>query len=177
MSDFDPTPELSSLSEACEHWKEQEDTFGRVYYALLGTADFTYYSEIAEEANCSRNSARKHLDRLVEMGIARKQPGKEVPRYRRNDAYFQWRDAFRIATELEGQDIAERVRQLEKEATEYEKKYSSSDPAAISTSGEDHETAHERLKSISEWRSIQRELELYEFAFRLCMNDGTIIGR
>lgn len=68
MTEFDPAP---TADDTQRRWQTGTDTFGRVYDAVLGVTSPTAYTEIAELADCSSNAAKKHLDRLTEMGIAR----------------------------------------------------------------------------------------------------------
>ncbi len=177
MTEFDPSLDKDSLEETRQHWKEENDTFGRVYYAILGVSEFTHYPQIAEVADCSPNSAKKHLDRLVEMGLVNRQPNRGLACYRRNDAYFEWRDASRIADELTTDEITERVDSLESRKAEYEARFNDDNPAAVSAFEQsDHETTHKRLQSLAEWQSLNRDLQLYELAFRIAANDGHLLN-
>lgn len=89
MSDFNPLPEEGAIETARQQWKERTDTFGRVYYAIIGIREFTRFPLIADSANCSPNSAKKHLERLVDMGLVERCPNTKTARYRRNEAYFE----------------------------------------------------------------------------------------
>lgn len=39
----------------------------------------------------------------------------------------------------------------------------------------DHETVHERMEAVSDWRRAIRDRRLYELARRLAENDGRLI--
>src|SRR6056297_1432084 len=106
MTEFDPAPESDA---AQRRWQAGTDTFGRVYDVVLGITSPTAYTEIAERADCSPNAAKKHLNRLAEMGIAHADTDSRPATYERNEGYLEWQDASRIATELSLDEILERV--------------------------------------------------------------------
>lgn len=173
MDEFEPAP---STSEARQRWHGDTDTFGRVYDVLLGITTPTTYTDVAELAECSPNAAKKHLDRLAEMGIARARPEDSPPRYRRNDGYLEWQDASRIARDLSVEEIIDRVAELEERRAEYEERYETTDPETVSVFDRaDHEEVHERMADVSEWQGIVRDIRLYELARRLAQNDGHLI--
>ena len=173
MTSFDPTSTETVVEKARQRWQERTDTFARVYYAILGVSEFTHYPEIAERANCSDNSAKKHLERLADMGVACRSPAPKLARYRRNDAYLQWYEANEIAGELAEDEIIERVRQLESRKEEYKKRFDANDPSTVPISSrEDHEETHERLEEIGKWTGLQRDIRLYELAYWLATQDN-----
>jgi len=172
MTAFDPDPE----SAAQQRWQEDADTFTRVYDVALGITSPTAYTEIADLADCSPNAAKKHLDRLTEMGIVRVDRDSRPPQYHRNDGYLEWQEASRIADDLTVEEIIERVRKLEAAIEEYETRFGTPDPTAVSVFDyDDHEAVHERMTAISEWQGAVRDLRLYELARQLSQNDGHLI--
>lgn len=173
MTEFDPAPE-SDVAQ--RRWQEETDTFGRVYDVALGVTSPTAYTEIAELADCSPNTAKKHLERLAEMGIVRADRDSRPAQYKRNDGYLEWQDASRIANELSVEEILDRVEVLEERRTEYEAQFGTTDPRAVSVFDHDeHETVHERMTAISEWQGVVRDIRLYELARQLSQNDGHLI--
>ena len=173
MSKFDPAPEPE---ETQRRWQTGTDTFGRVYDVVLGITSPTPYTDIAELADCSPNAAKKHLDRLVEMGIARANRDSRPATYERHGGYLEWQDASRIATELSVEAIIDRVEALESQRADYEEKFGTTDPTDVSVfDHEDHNTIHERMTAVSEWQGVIRDIRLYELARQLSQNDGHLI--
>ncbi|RJT04748.1 winged helix-turn-helix domain-containing protein [Halococcus sp. IIIV-5B] len=176
MTDFDPDPAGEKVSELRQRWSENTDTFGRVYDVLVGVTEPTSYREIAEIADCSPNAAKKHLDRLAEMGIARANRQSRPAQYERNDGYFEWQDANRLADEFTIEELIDRVRELEDRREQFEQRFGTTDPTAVSVfEHDDHDTVHERMDAISEWQSIERDIRLYELARQLSSNDGHLL--
>lgn len=173
MTEFDPAPESD---ETQRRWQAGTDTFGRVYNVILGITSLTAYTEIATLADCSPNAAKKHLDRLVEMGIAQGDTENRPATYERNEGYLEWQEASRIATDLSVDEIIDRVERLESQRTEYEAQFETTDPTDISVFDHgDHETIHERMTAVSEWQGVIRDIRLYELARQLSQNNGHLI--
>lgn len=173
MTEFDPVPESDATQR---RWQEGTDTFGRVYDVVLGITSPTSSTEIADLADCSSNAAKKHLERLAEMDIARADRDSRPARYERNEGYLEWQDASWIATELSVEEIIDRVEALEEQRAEYEAQFGKTDPTAVSVFDHgDHETIHERMTAVSEWQGVIRDIRLYELARQLAQNDGRLI--
>jgi len=174
MTEFDPAPESD---DARRRWQEGADTFDRVYDVALGLSSPTEYTEIADLADCSPNAARKHLDRLAEMGVVRADRDSRPARYERHDGYLEWQEASRIADDLPVEEIVDRVEVLEERRAEYEARFEATDPGEVSAvDGDDHEAVHERMTAVSEWEGVIRDIRLYELARRLSQNDGHLIS-
>ena len=173
MTEFDPAPDADSTQP---RWQDGTDTFGRVYDVVLGITSPAAYTEIAELAGCSPNAAKKHLDRLVEMGIVRTDRESRPATYERNEGYLEWQDANQIAAELSVEEIINRVAELEEQRAAYETQFGTTDPGVVSVFEEtDHETLHERMSAVSEWQGVIRDLRLYELARQLSQNDGHLL--
>jgi DNA-binding transcriptional ArsR family regulator len=173
MTEFDPTPEPGTDQP---RWQEGSDTFSRVYDAILGVTSPTAYTDIAEQADCSPNTAKKHLDRLAEMGVVRARRESRPATYERNAGYLEWQDANRIATNLSVEEIVDRVADLEAQRSEYEEQFGTTDPDTVSVfEAGDHETIHEHMKAVSAWKGVIRDIRLYELARQLSQNDGHLI--
>lgn len=176
MSDFDPTPGSDAVDDVRRRWRETTDTFGRVYETVLGVTEPTPYPEIASTADCSPNAAKKHLDRLAEMGIVRADTDAQPARYERDDGYLEWQEASRIARELSVEEIIDRVRQLEARHEAFVDEFGTDDPSAVSLlERDDHEAVHARMEQLSDWQAVKRDIRLYELARRLAQNDGRLI--
>jgi hypothetical protein len=176
MAGFDPSPSKEDVNKVRQRWADSTDTFGRVYNVILGITEPTPYPDIAEVANCSPNAAKKHLDRLTEMGIGRADRQSRPAQYERNDGYLEWQEANRLAGELTVEEIIERVHRLEDRRAEFEQYFETTDPTLVSVFEYDnHDAIHERMDAISEWQSLNRDIRLYELARQLSQNDGHLL--
>lgn len=175
MDEFEPAPS-TDRDDRADRWQAGTDTFGRVYDVLLAITERTSYAEIASLADCSPNAAKKHLDRLVEMGVARTDPESQPAKYARNDGYLEYQEASRIARELTVEEIVECVRELEAERDAYEAEFDTTDPTTVTVyDRDDHEAVHERMAAVADWQGVIRDIRLYELARQLAQNDGHLI--
>lgn len=176
MTEFSPSPPEEDVQDVRQRWHANTDTFDRVYDAILGVTELTPYTRIAEIADCSPNAAKKHLERLTEMGIGRADRESRPARYERNEGFLEWQDANRIAQELTIEGIIERVQRLEERQDEFEEHFGTTDPASVSVfDQDDHEAIHERMDALSEWMAIERDIRRYELARQLAQNDGHLL--
>lgn len=107
------------------------------------------------------------------MGIARADTDCRPARYQRHDGYLEWQEASRIGTDLSVDTILDRVEALERQRTEYEAEFGTTDPATVAVfNPEDHETIHDHMTAVSDWQSVIRDIRLYELARQLAQNDG-----
>lgn len=166
------------VEEMRQRWKNRTSTPARVYLVLLETSEYTRYDDIATVADCAPNTAEKYLDWFVDMGIAEGFGESDSVYYRRNDAYFEWFDAYNISNQMEESAIIEQIDELEDRESEIAGYFDTDDPSTLRVLDPSNDTPDsERLAKISEWQSIKQEIGLYRLAHRLCLNDGYLIGK
>ena len=170
-------PSDDIVTQIRDSWEAENDAFGRVYEAILGISEFTKHSDIAEVARCAPNTAKKHLKRLNQMGIAECQSSHWSLMFRRNDAYLEWREVTQIAEDHSVQGLVERVRELEIKEADLKEEFGVEGPdtASVYRSDSDRPT-HELMQAIGTWNGIQRDIRLYEAARQLQQNDGSLIS-
>lgn len=185
----DPFDEV--LNEIIDYWSAEGETFERICKAIFDISEYTSHIEIAETAGCSRNSVKKHLDRLAELGLVDKHPGTELACYRRNSAYIEWRVLQHIIDKYPVEEIIERVAELETRQEEMSKRVEELEAPHEGTSDETGDipsirpTPNVKLnKSVSTWLEAANELEtiklrirLYKLAYETQKNDGHLISR
>lgn len=175
MTPSDSTPP----GEAIDEDRPDETTaFDRVYETALEATEPTPYPEIAEFADCSPSTAKAHLDRLASMEVVRVDAESQPARYERNDSYLEWRRASRLAGEHTLGQLLERVRELEERQIEFEERFGSTDPSAVSVFDQDDSaTIQERMDALEEWQTIDEEIRLLELARTIVQNDGHLVRR
>jgi len=150
----DPTPD--------ERWREDRTTFQRVYDVIVGTQSFQTAQDIATRAECSETGARKALEQLVEMGITEKRDRHPV-RYRRNDAYLTWKRVESLASEHRPEALRARVETLLEEDERFQERYGVPEPDAVTdedVATDTHDTLHEHWDTLSEWRTVRRDIRV-----------------
>lgn len=172
MRHTDPFEEV--LENILHFWRSEEDVLGRVCAAALDTTEYTHHTEISERADCSSNTAKKHLSRLAQLRIIEKAP--ETPRYRRNQSYLEWRVLLHIVEEYSMDEILERVEALE---SRQETLVDSTGeiPSIIPASDvKMHEQVGPRMEAANELEQVKRRIRLYELARQVLQNDGRLVS-
>ncbi|THE63417.1 ArsR family transcriptional regulator [Salinadaptatus halalkaliphilus] len=176
MTDFDPVPSQDAIDDVRSRWRESTDTFRRVYETVLGTTEPMSYADIASTAECSPNAAKKHLDRLAEMGVARAHHDAQPARYERNDGYLEWQEANRLAAESTVDELVDRVATLERRRDDFVDEFGTTTPSDVSVYDRDsHEAIHTRMERVGDWHALERDIRLYELARQIAQNDGHLI--
>ncbi|MYL15326.1 DUF7342 family protein [Halorubrum distributum] len=163
------TTENSSLSEDSEarrRWNHDRTTFQRVYDVITGVTDYASANDIADRADCSTDGARNALTQLAEMGIADRR-GSRPAEYRRNKSYFEWKRVETLADEHSPAELRERLDDLLEEDADLQGSFGVPDPDAATVArieGGDHAAVHDRLDSLSRWRTVRHDIELLQRA-------------
>ena len=156
------TPSSSDAgTEAQRRWKSERTTFQRVYDVITGVTDYARASTIAERADCSPDGARNALTQLVEMGIVDRR-GSRPAEYRRNESYFEWKRVETLVDEHTQAELRDRLDDLLEEDADLQQSFGVPDPDAASVArieDDDHTVVHDRLESLSRWRTVRRDIE------------------
>lgn len=166
-----------SDTEMGAEWRAERTTFQRIYDVLVGTREYATVGEFAAQADCSESAARDALEQLSEWGIARRRDGRPAG-YRRNDSYFRWRRAERLAREHSAAHLRERIEDLLDTDERFQNQYGVPDPGAVSTGDvpvADHDALHERWADLREWQTVRRDIVVLKRAVELAetqANDG-----
>lgn len=167
MEEIPTDPKQDVVEELKSQWAKESDTFGRVFATILEITELTHYPKIAERADCSPNSAKKHLDRLASIGIVERE-AEGIAVYRRDDSYLEWVVINRIADEQTLEEIIQRVGRLEEIRTDYVELFGVSNPAAVSIYDVDSDQdKQELMDAVGEWKSIEQKIYLHERARQL----------
>ena len=164
-STWDPASS-DGREETRQQWKRERTTFQRVYDVITGVTEYTGASAIADRADCSTDGARDALTQLAEMGIVDRR-GSRPAEYRRNESYFQWKRVERLADEHTHAELRERLDQLLEEDADLQGSFGVPAPDSVDVAriedGE-HAAVHDRLESLSRWRTVRHDIELLQRA-------------
>lgn len=144
---------------------EDEDTKQRVYGAVLHARDPMTAAEIAEQAECSTESARTHLSFYADLGIVIRHEGRPV-RYERNDDYFEWRRVNELARENTVKELQTRVSELTDRIEDYRNEYGADSPAEIDVLKFDPQRIDDVYVELGQWATAIEERALHERARR-----------
>ncbi|MFC6974412.1 transcriptional regulator [Halomicroarcula sp. GCM10025709] len=144
---------------------EGEDTKQRVYGAVLHAREPMTAAEIAEQADCSAESARTHLSFYADLGIVIQHEGRPA-RYERNDDYFEWRRVNELARANSTEELQTRVSALTSQIEDYRDRYGSDSPAEVNVLEFDAERVDDVYVELGDWATAIEERRLHERARR-----------
>ena len=170
------TPFEEVLNEIQDFWNSEEDVFGRICSTIFETTRYTSYTLISEEADCSPNSAKKHLDRLAELGLVERQIKNTTTCYRLNTTYIEWRVLIYIVEKYSLDEIIERVKALEARQEELSDQNRDVPSIAHASDVQANESIGSRMQAANSLESINRRIRLYELARQVLQNDGHLVS-
>jgi hypothetical protein len=149
--------------EAREEWVARTDGFERVKTTLEATQQLKSAGEIAEEALVSEKTARKYLQRLVDLNAASIIQDERTTQYTRDtDAVIAQR-IRELRTDHSRDELIDGIQRMRREIESFREKHdvdSSTELAMTLESGE-RDTAWQDL---SDWQTTEQNLSLAQAA-------------
>jgi len=133
----------------------------RVYRVALQLHEPTRIADIADRAECTPDTARRHCRRLADIGVL-ETVSEQPEAYRRNESYFEWRKRDRLA-ELSTAELQDRLAELTDREATFRESYGVSDPDAVDAlEHAEYDAVEEVWLDVSEWRTVRRRIERLE---------------
>lgn len=135
------TPEnWQNIDEAVQtEWVDSSDGFERVQDVLLNTREPTSAPTVAERAVVSAPTARKHLTRLAELGVARVVETTNGRRYARNEGYHLSQRIQDLDREHTMADLEAAIEEMDARLETFEREYDTEHPQNVSVDVDEQE--------------------------------------
>ena len=173
MSEFSPEPDETALAEERADWTESQSTQARIRAVITGLYEPATAATIAERAACSTNAARKHLDEFVTLGVVRKHEDSRGARYVRNNAYFRWRQANKLAENHTINELLDRIAKLETQTEQFQQQFDAATPADVDLPKDPtHAELEARLETVSDWETLRDAIDRHREAIRIARHEG-----
>ena len=164
-------PTAEAIERERTGWDEDKTVRERLYETALTVREPTTVAEIADRTDCATESARRHLQWFAEIGIVERVGDGQPARYRRNEAYFEWKRADGLRRELSTTDLADRLDALFDRDRTYQERYGVPEPSDVSAFDHadpgDHDAFESVLTDVNDWLSVREEVRIAEQARRL----------
>jgi DNA-binding transcriptional regulator GbsR (MarR family) len=147
--------------KATSRWIKATDGFDRVRSVLRQTREPTPVTQIAEQAHVSETSARKHLDRLAELGPAATTQDGRTTLYHRNEEHHIFQRIRQLQREHTRAELFDGIREMKSQLQNYREQHSVESPEEIALDIDDRD---EPWHVISEWESTRQNLALAQTA-------------
>ncbi|MFC3958124.1 DUF7342 family protein [Halovivax cerinus] len=183
MDESRPDP-YDDINEAVERdWKAETTPSERVKSVIRHTYTPTSAADIADGAQTSPKTARKHLTSLAEDGFVTTTAGAHgATLYRRSDESLITERANRLLAEQSAEELAERVTELRAQINEYRETYGVESPEelAVQLGREtlDDTGADTRTDGsvVTEWQTTRRNVAFANAAISIAEATEHITG-
>ena len=133
----------------------------RVYRVALQLYEPTRVAAVAERADCAPDTARRHLERLAEIGVVDR-VADDPATYRRNESYFEWRKRHRLEG-LSDAALRDRLADLAGREREFRDRYDADGPAEVDALDvADYDEIEDVWLDLSEWETVRRRIRRIE---------------
>jgi len=149
------------LAEGFSADLESEPADERVYRVALQLYEPTGVSAIAERASCAPDTARRHLERLADIGVV--EPVSESPlTYARHESYFEWRQQNRLENRSQT-ELHDRLTELTAREAAFREQFDAASPTAVDAFDHaDYDDLEAVWLELSEWQTVRERIEQLE---------------
>lgn len=163
--------ELPNMTEVHEdindavrrEWKEDTDGFDRVRDVIRNSTEAKKASEVAEIAEVSPNTARKHLDRLAEMNRVHVEEKGRTRLYVWDESAEKMERVREISRRYSSAEIEERIREMTSKIGGYRQEHECEEPEDLVVQTEE-DTSSELWNDVSEWKTTLTNLAVAKAA-------------
>lgn len=165
MSPTDPN------EAAIETWIESTDGFDRVEAVVQQTQDPETAATIADRAHVSESSARKHLGRLVDLGVATATESGRATRYARNDDHYLLARVQELQRTHSRDELVDAIGEMKADLRAYRDRYDVDSPEELAIQVDPGEMdaaspadADGPWGAIADWRATETNLAVAQTA-------------
>ena len=149
-----------------EEWKAETTPFERVQEVIRSTSTPQYASEIGDRARVSEPMARNHLKRLVKTGHAETVETGQGTQYTRSRQTIAMSRIVELHRELSREELVQGIKRLRADISDLQDRFDATDPDDLAIQIEDDQ-AEEAWKAVTEWRSLEENLDIAKAALAL----------
>jgi len=158
-----------SESAGVEAWKAQTTAFDRVRSVAASASGPKTVAEIADDAAVAENTARDHLDRLVEMNVLLRGEYGGATTYEPDPIYARAGSIRELLDEHDHDALVQLKAELQERVTEWRGEYEVDSPAALrehAADTENAETTRRMRADANDWELVAHRLGIVEEAIR-----------
>lgn len=154
--------------EWVQTWTENASAFDRVKAVTMTLQEPRRASWIAEEAAVAPNTARDHLDRLIDLGVVTATDENGVRQYYPDPLYIRLRDVRELLEDTTKQQLSERAAELKAEIAAWQAEYDAESPNGLreraAADDVSADRASEFVRTASDWEVARYRLSLVQDA-------------
>lgn len=145
---------MTETPEALQKWKDETTAFDRVYSIASTTTEPKPASYIADEALVAENTARKHLERLVDIGVLLKTTDERPAKYIVDPLHARQQTIRDVLNEHDLESLIKFKEALYEKLESYKNEYGVNYPESLRKQAGDTESAEETKqlrKAANDW--------------------------
>ncbi|WP_049936467.1 DUF7342 family protein [Haloplanus natans] len=150
-----------------DRWKEHQSAFDRVRSVAVTVSEAKSADWIAEQAHVAGNTARDHLQRLVEMNVLRTVSEGSATQYEPDPLYTRMQALRDLLDNRNRDDLLEVCGDLQEQVEEWQTEYDADSPSELRERAAHVDTAEktrEMRQIANDWDIIAYRLRLVEDA-------------
>lgn len=158
---------MSEVSDGVEEWKKHTSAFDRVQSIARGVSEPKPVSYIAEEAHVAENTARDHLERLVELNVLLESESDGTTHYSPDPLHVRIQTLRDLLEENDRDDLIDLKAELQAEIEELKEEYgvgTSDELRELAGESESAADTREIRKAASDWDLMLYRLSIVEDA-------------
>ena len=156
-----------SESAGIEAWKEQTTAFDRIQSVASAVSKPRSVSYIADEAHVAENTARDHLERLVELNVLLKRDRDGTAHYTPDPLHTRIQMLRELLEQHDRDGLIQLKTSLQSQIEDWQNEYSVDSPAEVRARAAETETSEqtrEIRQTASDWELISYRLSIVEDA-------------
>jgi predicted ArsR family transcriptional regulator len=150
-----------------ERWKEHQSAFDRVRSVAVTVSEPRSAAWIAEQAHVAGNTARDHLQRLVEMNVLQTVTGETATRYAPDPLYTRMQALRDLLDGRDRDDLLALRGDLQEQVEHWQGAYDAQSPSDLREQAAHADTAAETRamrQTANDWDIVAYRLRLVEDA-------------
>ena len=158
---------MTEPTDGLEAWIERTSAFDRVQSIARSVSEPKPVSYIAEEAHVAENTARDHLERLVELNVLLESASGGATLYSPDPLHLRLQTLRELLEEHDRDGLIELKANLQAEIEELSEEYGVDSPDALRNLAAESESAAETSeirKAASDWELMLYRLSIVEDA-------------
>lgn len=160
---------MTESATGVEAWKEQTTAFDRVRSVATSMSGAQTAAEIASDAAVAENTARDHLERLVEMNVLLHEEHDGATTYAPDPLHARAGSIRELLDEHDHDALVQLKVELQDRVTEWREEYEVDSPGALrerAADAEDGETIRRIRADANDWELVAHRLGIVEEAIR-----------
>lgn len=159
--DSGPGPPDLDLADRFADDRRSQPADERVYRVALQLYEPTRVAEVAARADCSPDTARRHLARLADIGVVER-TSNDPDTFARNSSYFEWRKRNRLE-QLSRAELEDRLLALTDRESAFRERYDADAPGEVDAfEHADYPDIEDVWTELSEWETVRERIRRLE---------------